>query len=64
MLKVKQLIRILEKDGWTEVRSKGGHRFFRHPSKKGFIIVPHHGNRDITKGLIIKILKDAGLWEK
>jgi len=64
MLKVKQLIRILEKEGWVEVRSRGGHRFFRNPSKKGFLVVPHHGSRDLSKGLIIKILKDAGLWEK
>ncbi|MCX6226554.1 MAG: type II toxin-antitoxin system HicA family toxin [Bacteroidia bacterium] len=54
MLKVKQLIRILENEGWVEVRSKGGHRFFRNPSKNGFLVVPHHGSRDLSKGLVIK----------
>ena len=64
MLKVKQLIRILEKEGGVENRSKGSHRIFKHPGQKGFIVVPHHSSRNLTKWLVVEILKEAGLWEK
>ena len=64
MLKVKQLIRILEKEGWVEFKSRGSHRFFHHADKKGIIQVPFHGNRDLPGWLVIKILKQVGLWEK
>lgn len=34
-MKVRQIIRIIEQDGWYIVRSKGSHRQFKHPDKKG-----------------------------
>lgn len=64
MLKVKQLIRIIERDGWVQSRTSGSHRIFIHRHKKGIIIIPYHGNRNLPKGLVIEILKMAGIWEK
>lgn len=37
--KTKEVIDILEKDGWYFVRQKGSHRQFKHPTKKGTVTV-------------------------
>ena len=42
-MKVREVIRILESDGWYQVRMKGSHRQFRHDAKIGLVTVP--GNR-------------------
>jgi predicted RNA binding protein YcfA (HicA-like mRNA interferase family) len=38
-MKVKEIIKIIEKDGWFEVRQKGSHKQFKHPNKKGLVTV-------------------------
>lgn len=56
----KEIIKLLEADGW-ELRSvRGSHHVFRHPSKPGHISVPHP-KRDLGVGLVQKLLKQAGL---
>jgi len=60
-MKSVELIRQLEKNGWLKVSQKGSHIKFRHPVKKGHIVVPHHKGRDIPVGTLISILKKAGL---
>lgn len=57
---VKEIIKILKKDGWYDVSQDGSHRQFKHPSKKGKVTVPVH-NGDIAKGTLNSILKQAGL---
>jgi predicted RNA binding protein YcfA (HicA-like mRNA interferase family) len=32
-MKVRELIRLLEQNGWVEMRSKGSHRHFKHPGE-------------------------------
>jgi predicted RNA binding protein YcfA (HicA-like mRNA interferase family) len=39
-MKVRELIRLLEQKGWIQLRAKGSHRQFRHPSKPLVITVP------------------------
>jgi predicted RNA binding protein YcfA (HicA-like mRNA interferase family) len=39
MVKVKELIKILEKDGWVQSRMKGSYRQFRDPDKGGTVAV-------------------------
>ena len=39
-MKVRQVIRLLEKQGWVEMRSKGSHRHFKHPDKALVVTVP------------------------
>jgi predicted RNA binding protein YcfA (HicA-like mRNA interferase family) len=60
-MKYSELIRIVKKDGWYEVRQSGSHIIMCHPTKSGTITVPNHGSKEVGKGLEIKILKDAGL---
>lgn len=61
MLKVKQLIRLLERDGWYCQSTRGSHMKYQHPHKQGIIIVPYHGEKTLTKGYVMQTLKKAGL---
>lgn len=60
VLTAKQVIAILERLGFWEVRHKGGHKQFRHPDGRG-TTVPVHGGRDISPVLLRQIAKDIGL---
>lgn len=60
-MKLKDLIRLLETDGWKQVRMKGSHRQFRHPSKHGTITVAGKPNVDIPAGTLAAVLRHAGL---
>lgn len=61
MLKVKQLIRILEADGWICVSTRGSHMKFIHQRKTGVIIVPFHADKTLGKGYVLTTLKKAGI---
>jgi predicted RNA binding protein YcfA (HicA-like mRNA interferase family) len=39
-MKVRDVVKRLERDGWYLVPSKGGHRQFKHPTKRGKVTVP------------------------
>jgi predicted RNA binding protein YcfA (HicA-like mRNA interferase family) len=54
----KELIKILWKQGFSTVRSRGSHHFLRHPDGRT-TTVPVHSNETIGIGLLGKILKDC-----
>jgi len=56
----RDVIRMLEKDGWSVVRISGSHHHFRHPAKPGTVTVPHPV-KDVKKGTLKSILKQAGI---
>ena len=56
-LTAKELISILQKIGFENVRQKGSHIFFRHPDGRT-TLVPRHDREDIGKGLLRQILKE------
>lgn len=60
-MQAKDVIKILEADGWIFDRQKGSHKIFKHPLKKGIVVVPDHGKEDIKIGTLNSILKQAGL---
>ena len=41
-MKVRDVIRVLEADGWYQVRMRGSHRQFKHPAKRGLVTVSGH----------------------
>jgi predicted RNA binding protein YcfA (HicA-like mRNA interferase family) len=49
-LKVSELLKILEKDGWYLVTIRGSHRQFRHPMKTGRVTVPGKPSRVLPIG--------------
>jgi predicted RNA binding protein YcfA (HicA-like mRNA interferase family) len=61
-MKVKEIIRLIEEDGWRFDRQKGSHKVYVHPTKPGHVVIPDHGkNADIKKGTEYNILRHAGL---
>lgn len=56
----RQLIKMIEADGWYEVGVKGSHHQFKHPTKKGRVTIPHP-KKDIPSGTVKNILKQASL---
>ena len=56
----KQIIKLLEDDGWMLRGVRGSHHIYTHPSKPGHLSVPHPKN-DLGIGLVNKLLKQAGL---
>jgi predicted RNA binding protein YcfA (HicA-like mRNA interferase family) len=56
----RELIKLLHADGWRLERTRGSHHQFAHPTKTGTITVPHP-RKDLGKGLVRAILKQAGL---
>jgi predicted RNA binding protein YcfA (HicA-like mRNA interferase family) len=55
-----ELIRQLQQAGWVLDRVRGSHHVFRHPAKPNSIVVPHP-KKDLGKGLVAAIWKQAGL---
>ncbi|WP_245764355.1 type II toxin-antitoxin system HicA family toxin [Salegentibacter sp. UBA1130] len=50
----------MKKDGWYLVRTKGSHHHFKHPKKRGIVTIPHP-KKDLPKGTVNSILKQAGI---
>ena len=55
-----RIIRMLIDEGWYEVRVKGSHHHFKHPTKSGLVTVPHP-EKNLPIGTVNSILKQAGL---
>jgi predicted RNA binding protein YcfA (HicA-like mRNA interferase family) len=58
-----KIIRILEKKGFLLDRSKGSHHIYYHPETKRRVVVPLH-KKDLPKGTLFEILKQAGLQKE
>ncbi|MHB1422590.1 MAG: type II toxin-antitoxin system HicA family toxin [Gemmataceae bacterium] len=59
----KEMCRALENRGWQWVRTRGSHRYYKHPSGGRTISVPVHGNKTLKTKTQRAIMKDAGLTE-
>ena len=60
-MKVREVIRLIEQNGWREVRVRGSHRQFRHEERAGLVTVPGGLGDDLPIGTLKSILKQAGL---
>ena len=60
-MKVKDLLTLIEADGWIQVRQRGSHRQFHHASKSGTVTVSGKGSVDVPAGTQNSVLKQAGL---
>ncbi len=58
-MKYSELFRLLKQDGWYEIRQSGSHVIMNHPEKKMQISVPFHSGKEVKKGLLSGILKQA-----
>jgi predicted RNA binding protein YcfA (HicA-like mRNA interferase family) len=60
-VKVREVIRMLEDDGWILVITKGSHRQFKHPTKPGRVTVSGQLGDDMPKGTFASVKRQAGL---
>jgi predicted RNA binding protein YcfA (HicA-like mRNA interferase family) len=60
-VKVRDLTRVIQRDGWYLVRIRGSHRQYKHPTKPGVVTLPGKPNDDLALGTLKSILKQAGL---
>jgi predicted RNA binding protein YcfA (HicA-like mRNA interferase family) len=62
-MKVRDIIRLIEDDGWYLVTSRGSHRQYKHPMKPGRVTIAGNLNHDLAQGTLNSILKQAKLKE-
>ncbi len=64
-MKVSQIIKIIEDDGWFPIRQKGSHRQYKHKIKKGLVTIAlHKMSDDVAKGTLNSILKQAQIKQE
>lgn len=61
IVKVRDAIKLVERDGWRLNRTRGSHRHFKHSTKPGIVTIAGHPNVDIPRGTLNSVLKQAGL---
>ncbi|HEY3458191.1 MAG TPA: type II toxin-antitoxin system HicA family toxin [Bryobacteraceae bacterium] len=61
LVKVRDILRLIDADGWRIVAQKGSHRQFKHAVKKGRVTVPGHPNDDLHPALEKSIRQQAQL---
>ncbi|MEW6446666.1 MAG: type II toxin-antitoxin system HicA family toxin [Bacillota bacterium] len=60
-MKVRDVIKLIEKDGWYLVAIKGSHRQYKHPVKPGRVTIAGRPGDDLAPGTLNSILKQAQL---
>jgi predicted RNA binding protein YcfA (HicA-like mRNA interferase family) len=60
-MKFKELVALIEADGWRQVRQRGSHRQFHHPTKRGTVTIAGKPSVDVPPDTLNSILKQAGL---
>jgi predicted RNA binding protein YcfA (HicA-like mRNA interferase family) len=63
-MKVREVIKMLEDDGWYLARTKGSHRQFKHPEKAGTVTVSGNLGVDMPIGTLKNVLRQAQLEEE
>jgi len=60
-MKVREVLRLLRREGWVLVRQRGSHRQFLHPDKPGAVTVAGHPGDDLARGTLRSILRQAAI---
>jgi predicted RNA binding protein YcfA (HicA-like mRNA interferase family) len=60
-VKVREAIKLIEEDGWYLDRTRGSHRQYKHPSKRGRVTIAGKPGDELARGTKNSILKQAGL---
>jgi predicted RNA binding protein YcfA (HicA-like mRNA interferase family) len=63
-MKVKDVIRLLEGEGWFLVATRGSHRQYKHPVQPGRVTVAGKPSDDLAPGTLNSILKQSGLKDQ
>jgi predicted RNA binding protein YcfA (HicA-like mRNA interferase family) len=60
-MKVREVIKMIEADGWAIVATRGSHRQYKHPRKRGRVTIAGNLNHDLSLGTLNSVLKQAQL---
>lgn len=60
-MKIRDVIATIEADGWRQVRQRGSHRQYKHPTKPGLVTIAGKPGDDLAPGTLNSVLKQAGL---
>ncbi len=60
-MKIREIIRLVERDGWVQITQKGSHRQYKRPVKKGRVTIAGKPNQDVHPKTLNSVLKQAGL---
>lgn len=60
-MKVREIIKLIEADGWYLVTTRGSHHQYKHPEKSGRVTIAGHPWDDLAPGTLNSILKQAQL---
>jgi predicted RNA binding protein YcfA (HicA-like mRNA interferase family) len=63
-VKVRDVIKRIEADGWYLVRVRGEHRHYKHPTKEGIVTVSGHLRTDMPVGTLASVFKQAQIERK
>jgi predicted RNA binding protein YcfA (HicA-like mRNA interferase family) len=61
LVKIRDVVKTLEDDGWSIARQRGSHRQFKHATKPGLVTVAGKPGDDVAPGTLDSIFKQAGL---
>ncbi|MBE9143211.1 type II toxin-antitoxin system HicA family toxin [Planktothrix mougeotii] len=63
-MKVREVLKRLEADGWYEARMRGSHRVLKHPEKSRIVVVPGNFSDEVAIGTLKSIWKQAQLEDQ
>jgi predicted RNA binding protein YcfA (HicA-like mRNA interferase family) len=60
-MKIRDVMKAIEEDGWFQVYQKGGHQQYKHPEKEGRVTIAGHPGDDLAPGTLNSVFKQAGI---
>ena len=60
-MKIRQIVKLIEADGWFLMETKGSHRQYKHANKPGRVTIAGHPGDDLAPGTLNSVLKQAGM---
>jgi len=60
-MKVREVIKLIEVNGWYLVNMEGDHRQYKHPTKRGRVTIAGHPSKEVPPGTLMSIFKQAQL---
>lgn len=60
-MKVRDVIKVIETDGWLFLRQRGSHRQYRHPTKPGKVTIAGKPSDEMAPGTLGSVFRQAGI---
>jgi predicted RNA binding protein YcfA (HicA-like mRNA interferase family) len=60
-MKIRDVIKLIEEDGWYKFSQKGSHRQYKHPLKRGRVTIAGHPGDDLGPDTLASVFKQAKL---